>query len=192
MPTGDRMSPWVRKFFLTVHIVSSVGWIGAAGAFLALAVVGLTSPREDTVRGVYLVMLPTARLVLLPLAISSLVSGVVQSLGTTWGLFRHWWVVFKLGITLFATIVLLMYMETFRSMADIAADLGVELSGVRNVSPLLHAVLALLVLLAAAVLAVFKPQGLTPYGLRTTSSASAARTALSRNATVGSAGADPQ
>jgi hypothetical protein len=33
-------------------------------------------------------------------------------------LFRHYWVLFKLLITVVATIVLLTYMETFRSMAD--------------------------------------------------------------------------
>jgi hypothetical protein len=46
--------------------------------------------------------------------------------------------------------------------ADPSADLGV----VRNASSGLHAALALLVLLAATVLAVYKPRGMTRYGWR--------------------------
>lgn len=119
-----------------------------------------------TVRGAYLVMEPAARFVLIPLAVASLLTGIVQSIGTTWGLFRHYWVLFKLLITLFATIILLIYMDTFSHMAAIAADPTADLDAVRNGSPALHAVLALVVLLVATVLAVYKPRGLTPYGWR--------------------------
>ena len=160
------MPPGLRKFALTAHVTSSVGWLGAVGAFLALAVIGLTSQDARTVRGAYLVMEPAAWFVLVPLAFASLLSGIVMSLGTTWGLFRHYWVLFKLLITVFATIILLIYMGTFRHMAALAADASVELGVVRNPSPTLHAVLALLVLLVATVLAVYKPQGVTPYGWR--------------------------
>jgi hypothetical protein len=160
------MAPRVRKFALTAHVTSSVGWIGAVAAFLALAVVGLTSQDAQTVRGAYLVMEPAAWLVLVPLAFASLITGLVMSLGTTWGLFRHYWVLFKLLINVFATIILLMYMGTFRYMAGVAADPSADLALVRNASPRLHAVLALLVLLVATVLAVYKPRGMTPYGWR--------------------------
>jgi hypothetical protein len=118
------------------------------------------------VRGAYLVMEPAAWFVLVPLAFASLLTGIVQSLGTEWGLFRHYWVLFKLLITVFATIVLLIYMETFSFMAGVAADPSADLGVVRNASPRLHAALALLVLLVATVLAVYKPRGMTRYGWR--------------------------
>ena len=103
---------------------------------------------------------------LIPLAFASLVTGIIQGLGTTWGLFRHYWVLFKLFLTVFATFVLLIYMETFRVMAHIAADPTADLAIVRNPSPRFHAVLALVVLLVTTVLAIYKPRGLTPYGWR--------------------------
>jgi hypothetical protein len=156
--------PRLRKFALAAHVTSSVGWLGAVVVFLALAVVGLTSQDAQTVRGAYLVMEPAAWFVLVPLAFASLLTGIVQALGTTWGLFRHYWVLFKLLITVFATIVLLIYMETFSFMAGLAADPSADLGVVRNASPRLHAALALLVLLVATVLAVYKPRGMTPYG----------------------------
>ncbi len=160
------MTPGVRKLALTAHVVSSVGWLGAVTGFLALAVVGLTSQDAQTVRGSYLVMEPAAWFVLVPLAVASLLTGLVQSLGTTWGLFRHYWVLFKLLINLVATAVLLMYMETFSLMARVAADPSADLRAVRNVSPALHAALALVLLLAATMLAMYKPRGMTRYGQR--------------------------
>jgi hypothetical protein len=160
------MTPRLRKLALTVHVTSTVGWLGAIAVFLALAIVGLTSQDAQTVRGAYLVMEPAAWFVLVPLAFASLITGIVQALGTTWGLFRHYWVLFKLLIAAFATVVLLIYMETFGFMAGVAADPGAALGVVRNTSPRLHAVLALLLLLVALVLAVYKPRGMTRHGAR--------------------------
>ena len=163
------MSPRVRKLALTVHVVSSVGWLGAVGAFVSLAVAGLASDDSQTVRAVYIAMEATGWFILVPLAVASLVSGVVQSLGTAWGLFRHYWVAFKLAINLVATVILLLYMQTLGDLADRAAATaaaGGHLGGLRSPSPLLHAGAALLLLVVATVLAVYKPKGLTRYGWR--------------------------
>ncbi len=161
------MTPRLRKFSLTVHVTSSVGWLGAVVVFLALAVIGLTSRDAQTVRGSYLVMEPVAWFVLVPLSLSSLLSGLVQSLGSRWGLFQHYWVLFKLLINVLATIVLLMYMQTLDYLAGVAAETTLsngDLSGLRSPSPLVHAGAALLLLLVATTLSVYKPRGLTRYG----------------------------
>src|SRR5882724_7083809 len=104
------MAPGLRRFALIAHIMSSAGLLGAIASFLALAVAGLNSPDAPLVRGVYLAMELTARFVIVPLAFASLLTGVVQSPGTRWGLFRHWWVLMKLLLTIFATVVLLLKM----------------------------------------------------------------------------------
>lgn len=161
------MTPRVRKAALFAHATSSAGWIGAVAVFLVVAVIGMTSDNAQTVRGVYLVMEPAAWRILVPLAIASLVSGLVMSLGTAWGLFRHYWVIFKLAISVFATIILLIYLGTFRLMAGVAANPASDPDAIRNPSPVLHATLALLLLLAANLLAVYKPLGLTAHGVHT-------------------------
>ena len=160
------MTPRLRKLALTAHVASSVGWLGTVAGFLGLAVVGLTSQHASTVRGAYLVMEAAAWFVLVPFAFASLATGIAQGLGTTWGLFRHYWVVFKLVITVVATVVLVLYMETFRFMADVAADPTADLGAVRNPSPALHAGAAVVLLLVTTTLAIYKPRGLTPYGRR--------------------------
>ncbi len=161
--------PRLRKFVLTAHVVSSVGWLGGVAVFLALGVVGLSSQDAQVVRAVYLAMEPAGWSVLVPLSLASLLTGLVQSLGTKWGLFRHYWVVVKLLINLAATIVLLLYMQTLGHLAGIAAQTtspGGDLSGLRSPSPVIHAGAGLLLLFVAATLSVYKPQGMTRYGQR--------------------------
>ena len=77
--------PWLRKFALTAHIVSSVGWLGAIACTLALSIVGLTSQNAEVVRGVYLTLEQTGWSVLIPLGVGSLLTGLIQALGTKWG-----------------------------------------------------------------------------------------------------------
>jgi hypothetical protein len=163
------MSPRLRKFALTAHVTSSVGWLGAVAGFLALAIAGLASDDAQSVRAAYLMMELVGWFVIVPLAVASLLTGLAQSLGTHWGLFRHYWVLAKLLINLFATSVLLLYTQTLGELADVAAEepfSSGDLSELRSASPVLHAGVALLLLLTATTLAVYKPRGMTPYGQR--------------------------
>lgn len=163
------MTPRLRKLALTAHVTSSVGWLGAVAASLALAVTGLTSRDAQMVRAAYLMLELTGWYVLVPLSLASLLTGLVMSLGTTWGLFRHYWVLVKFLINVFANIILLMYMQTLSYLAGMAAEItlpGGDLGGLRNPSPVLHASAALLLLLVAVTLSVYKPRGMTQYGRR--------------------------
>ena len=163
------MSPGLRRFALTGHVVSSVGWLGAVACVFALGVVGLTSQDLQRVRAVYLVLEPIGWFALVPLALASLVTGLVQALGTPWGLFRHYWVLFKLVMNLGAVVVLLLYMRTLAYLAGVAAattSSSGEFGVLRTPSVVLHSVLALLLLIVATVLAIYKPRGRTRYGRR--------------------------
>ena len=159
------LTPGLRKFVLTVHLTFSVGWFGAAVAYLALGVSAVTSRDAQTVRAAWIAMEVTGWFAIVPLALAALLTGLVLSLGTPWGLFRHYWVLITLVLTVFATIILLLHMPTVSTLADVArevdgADLG-ELGG-----DLFHAGGGLLVLLVITALNVYKPRGLTPYGWR--------------------------
>src|SRR5258708_3540597 len=107
-----RMSPGIRKFALTAHVTSSVGWLGAVAAFLVLSIAGLTSRDAETVRGAYLAMNLIGEFIIVPLGIAALLTGIVQSLGTPWGLFRYYWVLMKLVLTVGATFLLLLHQFT--------------------------------------------------------------------------------
>lgn len=162
------MKPAMRKFVLTAHITSSVGWLGAVAAFLALSIAGLTSPDTQRVRAAYLAMDMTGWLVIVPLSFVSLVTGLINSLGSDWGLFRHYWVIFKLLIAIVATGLLLLHMQPTSYVANIAANSALSAADLRAVRIQLvaDAGAAVVVLLIATVLSVYKPRGLTTYGWR--------------------------
>jgi hypothetical protein len=160
--------PRLRKLTLTLHVTSSVGWLGAVAAFLALALAGLTSTSPETVRGAYVAMDVVGWYVIVPFSMASLLSGLVQSLGTAWGLLRHYWVIVKLLITVAATLLLLVHMQPVGHLAGAAARAalaGSEMDGLR-IQLIADAAAALVVLLTAAALSVFKPRGVTRYGRR--------------------------
>jgi hypothetical protein len=158
------MTPRLRKFALTAHITSTIGWLGAVACFLALAVTGLTSQDPQTLRGAYLAMELTTRNVIVPLCLASLLTGLVQALGTKWGLFRHYWILIKFLITILSTIVLFVHLQPISYLAAkttlSSADLQVQIQLV--VAP----GAALLALLVATTLAVYKPRGITRYEWR--------------------------
>ncbi|WP_427016540.1 DUF2269 domain-containing protein [Pseudarthrobacter sp. P1] len=162
------MTPRLRKAVLTAHVTSSVGWFGAVAAFLALAVAGLASPDAQVVRAAYLATEMTGWFVIVPLALASLLTGVVSSLGTTWGLFRHYWVLIKLLITVLATAVLLVHMGPISGLADAAAATALSSTSLRGlrIQVVVQAGAALLVLLVATTLSLYKPRGMTGYGQR--------------------------
>lgn len=116
------ISPSLRKLALTAHVISTIGWLGAIVGFLALAVAALTSEDVQLVRGTYLAMQLTGWYVLVPLCVASLATGLIMSLGTSWGLFRHYWVLMKFVITIVAAIILFMYTQTLDQLGALARD----------------------------------------------------------------------
>ena len=163
------MKPGLRKFALATHITLSVGWIGAVMAYLVLVVAAMTRPDAQTLRAAWIALELIGWDLIVPLALASLLTGLVMSLGTPWGLLRHYWVLISLALTVVATAVLLEHMPTVSVFARVAAETGnLDVEGLRGAlrGELLHAGVGLLVLLAIEALNVYKPQGLTAYGRR--------------------------
>ena len=145
------MTPGLRKFALAVHLTFSVGFLGAVVAYLALGVSAVISQNAQTVRAAWIAMELTGWFVIVPLALAALLTGLVMSLGTPWGLFRHYWVLIALVLTILSTVVLLLHMPTVSSLADVAREAdGADLGGLGG--DLLHAGAGLLVLLMITVL----------------------------------------
>jgi hypothetical protein len=162
MPSG------LRKAMLTAHVTCSIGWFGAVVAFLALALTGMMSQHPEVVRAAYLVMGVTTWGVIVPLALLGFVTGMISSLFTKWGLFRYYWVLMKLVMTILATLALLVHTQPINLLVGVAAKtgvLGMDLFGARREMVIASAA-ALVVLLVVTVLSVYKPRGLTPYGQR--------------------------
>jgi hypothetical protein len=159
------MKPGVRKFALITHLTSSVGWVGAVVAYLGLGIAAVVSHDVQTVRAAWTAMELTGWYVIVPLALASLVTGLVMALGTKWGLFTYYWVLISFVLTVFATVVLLLHMPTVSATADLAQDAqGAALETLGG--DLFHPAVGLVILLVIQTLNVYKPPGLTRYGWR--------------------------
>jgi hypothetical protein len=159
------MRPWLRKLVLTVHLVLSIGWIGAILAYLALDVLVGGSDTQQA-HAAYIALAFVGQWVIVPLALSSLLTGILIALLTPWGLFRHYWVLISLLLTTFAVLVLLEHMPGVVAVAEaMRRSDAAPLHG--SLRPdFEHAGGGLAVLVVVTVLNVYKPRGLTPYGWR--------------------------
>ncbi|MDQ4028205.1 MAG: DUF2269 domain-containing protein [Actinomycetota bacterium] len=159
------MTPRIRKVALSAHLTFSVGWIGSVVSYLALGVAAATSDDVPTVRAAWTAMELTGWYVIVPLALASLLTGLVMALGTKWGLFRHYWVLISFVLTVFAVVVLLLHMPTVTVTADLARGAeGAVLEGLGG--DLGHPGIGLIVLVVIQVLNIYKPAGMTRYGWR--------------------------
>lgn len=162
------MTPGIRKFFLTIHVTVSVGWFGAVAVFLALSIAGITGKDAQVARSLYVAMRLITWFVIIPLSFASLSTGLIQSLGTRWGLFRHYWILIKFILVSLSIIVLLIHLQPISFMADKAVSSALFDEEVRaaQFQLVIAPVAALLVFIVAIALAVYKPKGMTRYGLR--------------------------
>lgn len=175
MPT---MRPALRKLTLTAHVVVSIGWFGAATGVLALGIVGLTSEDAGLVSAAYLATEVIWKFVIIPFSLAALVTGLVQALGTQWGLFRHYWVVTKFLITIGAVILLLLHTGSLLPALVSSAQSAPRVEGVAGhhhggIPPRIHLVVAasgtLVLLFIATTLSIYKPWGRTRFARRNAS-----------------------
>jgi hypothetical protein len=126
---------------------------------------GVAAQNVETVRAAWIATELTGWFVIVPLAISALITGILLSVATTWGLMRHYWVVASLALTALSLGVVLLHMRAVCVMAE-----AVRSSDVADVLQLggevIHPTLGLVVLTVVTTLNVHKPRGLTPYGTR--------------------------
>ncbi|NRQ40581.1 hypothetical protein HII36_53560 [Nonomuraea sp. NN258] len=100
---GRRRRPMLsrgwRKAVVLAHVIASVGWLGMTVVLVVLTVaaLGLTDP--DLLRAAYGFQRLLVGTVIIPSAITTIVTGLVLSLMTPWGLVRHWWPLVKLVAT---------------------------------------------------------------------------------------------
>lgn len=158
----------LRKAILTVHIILSVGWLGSVLAFLVLAITGLTSNNTQLISACYLTMEIIARFAIVPLSFMPLLTGPILSLGTPWGLFRHYWILVKLLITVISTIVLQIHLTPIENLAASASHLTLPNAGFfrMQLQMVVASGAAVIALVTSTLLSVYKPQGLTPFGQR--------------------------
>jgi uncharacterized membrane protein len=168
-----RVSPSLYRLLLTAHIIASVGWLGVVFAKLVLGLAAIAT-RAPGVSDALYVSMNVLNGAFPPLAISTIVTGVLLSLGTKWGLLQHYWVATKLALTVgvIATAVQLgdrLARQSIAAPAGPTAD-AVTILGSASAPTLLVSlsVAHLLMLGAATIISVYKPWGKTWFARRKT------------------------
>ncbi|GAA4567958.1 membrane protein [Micromonospora coerulea] len=149
----SRLSPATRKALLTLHLVTSLGWLGADLVLLTLGVAGLRGADPA-------VVYPTAGLVVTylfaPLSVVVWLVGVASALLTPWGLLRWRWVLVKFALTtVMLGLVLLLLTPRIRQLGELGAAATTHYRVDLVVAPAVSTTL----LLVATVLSTYKPWG---------------------------------
>jgi hypothetical protein len=154
-----------RKVWLTLHIGIGVGWLGASLAMLALSIVGATTGSHEMRHGAYALMDTFNNALAIPSALMAIVTGVVVSLGTPWGLVKHHWVLAKLIIALSLPVLATFGGPWIDELVVRGGDYAAEPGGAAIL--LVGAMALFLALLwTATILSVFRPGGRTRWGRR--------------------------
>lgn len=155
------MTPRLNKAMLASHITFSVGWLGAVVVFLVLAITGLTSQDNQLARSSLIAMEVSAWFVIVPFCLTSLFTGIVQAIGTKWGLFKHYWIIVKLFLTVGSTLLLLLHMQPISYLAGVATETSFSNSqhAEQIINLISKAGAAIIVLLAITTISIYKPWG---------------------------------
>lgn len=165
-----RLSASARKLTLTVHIITAIGWIGVDFVLFVFAFRGLTTDDAETLRICYQAVEMFAVVLLVPLGLLSLASGLLLGWGSKYGILRYRWVFWKLVLNLvLTTLVIVALRPGVSEAADLVSgtpDLtSAELDQARS-NLIFPPVVSITALSFATVLAVYKPWGRTKYGQR--------------------------
>lgn len=165
-PRFPRLPPRARRIWLTLHVGFSVGWLGVALTMTALAFIGWAADSHAMRHGAYEVLHIIDLAVAIPSMGLSITTGLVVSLGTTWGLVRYRWVLTKFAISVSiplvaGTVESTLADELARRTIDPAGQPGS--TGIALIACLGGFTVALWI---ATILSIVKPWGRTRWGRR--------------------------
>jgi uncharacterized membrane protein len=161
---SQKLSRPARRTVLVVHVTASASWLGLTLGLLALGTTAATTGSAVTVEASVRAMRLFADWLLLPVAFLTLLSGLVLSLGTPWGLARHRWVYTKFWLTLATTTATVFALRPGVNSAVTAVAAGGALPDAGDV--LFGPVVSLSAYVFMTVISVLKPWGLTRRGRR--------------------------
>lgn len=95
VPRRRKLPGPARKAVLLAHVILSMGWLGMSATTFVMSVVAFSETRPAVLRGIFEFQEVLSAALGRPMAVGSLVTGLVLSFGTKWGVFRYYWVAVK-------------------------------------------------------------------------------------------------
>ncbi|WP_298561487.1 DUF2269 domain-containing protein [Streptomyces luteogriseus] len=162
MKPNQKLSRPARRTVLVVHVTVSASWLGLSLGLLALGATAASTGSAVTVEASVRAMKLFADRLLLPVAFLTLLSGLLLSLGTKWGLARYRWVYTKFWLTLATTTATVFALRPGVNSAVTAVAAGGPLPDAGDV--LFGPVVSLSAYVFMTAISVLKPWGKTRRG----------------------------
>ena len=173
-PAARPISPGLRRLALTAHVAVSVGWIGLEAALLGLAITGRVTNDPETFKAAYIAMGIFGRFFYVPVALAALLTGILSSVGTKYGLLQWWWVAVKFVMTVALTagggLIVIERMQTAADRVSGVPAASIGPATVGGAGPMLVGALSvgMVLLVTMTVLSEYKPWGKLPFARRRT------------------------
>ena len=169
---AGQLRPKPRKALVAAHAVSAACWVGVALTFVAMAVVAMSTNDIHATLTIYQLM-ATFDITLLPWTnFATFLTGIALSMTTKWGLIRYYWVAAKIVIAVGILVMAFGFLhDSLERAGEEAATLAATGGTAAHISGAADVVLwgfgcALLSLVGAVLLSLYKPGGRTRRGRR--------------------------
>jgi hypothetical protein len=155
-----------RKWLLTFHLLFSAIMLGEAVAFLIMGITAASTSDEGMLKACYTMMHILAKTPVKASTIGALVTGILLSLLTQWGLFKYYWIIAKEALTVLSIVLgpFGMYFWTLKAVTLTSVE-GLDALHdsafiVNNNQLLIGIILQIISIAAMFIISVFKPWGL--------------------------------
>lgn len=161
----EKLNQTQRKWLLALHLIFSGIMIGGAVAFLIFSITAASTDDEGVLKACYFCMYVLAKTSIRASTIGALVTGILLSVLTRWGLFRFYWIMVKEVLTLLAVALgpVGMYYWSLKAMTLTSAE---GLNAIKNPVFIVNngqlwtgIALQIISLTAIFAISVFKPWG---------------------------------
>jgi hypothetical protein len=155
-----KLSITQKKWWLSAHILFSAIWLGVTVTFLILSISVLLTNDNQVIKAYYSSMLKIEETAGRASLIGTVITGLILSIFTKWGLFKFYWIITKEILTLFCLVLgfIFIYYWTINGIHFSEEAIGDNF--IENHYQLMIWIIIQVILLAILfILSVFKPWG---------------------------------
>jgi uncharacterized protein YacL len=154
-----------RKWLLTLHLLFSAIMLGGAVAFLIMSITAANTSNEGLLKACYTIMHVLAKTSVKYSTIGALVSGILLSVLTQWGLFKFYWIIAKEVLTALSLVLGLVGMN-YWSLKAVTLTTAEGLNALHDPAFIVNnnqlwvgIILQIISITAMFIISVFKPWG---------------------------------
>ncbi|MFB3166867.1 hypothetical protein P5G62_007075 [Neobacillus sp. 179-C4.2 HS] len=149
-----------KKWWLTAHILFSAIWFGVTVTFLILSISVLTTNDSQVIKAYYTSMLQMEQTAGRASLIGTVITGLILSIFTKWGLFKFYWIITKEILTFICLVLgfFLIYYWTLNGIHLSEESIGDHFMA-NHYQLMIWIIIQVILLAIIFIVSVFKPWG---------------------------------